>query len=219
MKTALITGSAKRIGKEIALHLAKQNYNIIIHHHTSKEEALELQKQIPNSQVVFGNLQHSDATRFILDQVKGQVDLLINNAAVFESDSLQNFTYTHFLKSMAINLYAPMSFTVEMQKRYESGIIINLLDAWAADHPSNFLSYCTSKNSLKEFTLQSCKQLKSGFRMNGILIGAALHKEGYPKDFFDNLQKQYPSSVQSICNAIDYIIQNRINGELVSAAN
>ncbi len=219
MKTALITGSAKRIGKEIALHLAKQNYNIIIHHHTSKEEAIALQKQIPNSQIVFGNLQHSDAARFVLDQANGNIDVLINNAAIFENDSLDNFTYDRFLKSMMINLYAPMSFTIEMQKRYKSGIIINLLDAWAADHPSNFLSYCTSKNSLKEFTLQGSKQLKNGFRMNGILIGAALYKEGYPKDFFDKLQKKYPSSVESICNAIDYIMKNDINGALLNAKN
>lgn len=216
MKTALITGAAKRIGKEIALHLAKQNYRIIIHHHTSKDEALELQKQIPNSQIVFGNLQHSDAARFILDQVDGKVDILINNAAIFENDSLDNFTYDRFLKSMMINLYAPMALTMEMQKRYEAGIIINLLDAWAADHPSNFLSYCTSKNSLKEFTLQGSKQLKKGFRMNGILIGAALHKEGYPKDIFVTLQKKYPSSPEGICKAVDYILSDiQINGELI----
>lgn len=216
MKTALITGAAKRIGKEIALHLAKQYYRIIIHHHTSKDEALELQKQIPNSQIVFGNLQHSDAARFILDQVDGKVDVLINNAAIFENDSLDNFTYDRFLKSMMINLYAPMALTMEMQKRYEAGIIINLLDAWASDHPNNFLSYCTSKNSLKEFTLQGSKQLKKGFRMNGILIGAALHKEGYPKDVFDKLQKKYPSSSEGICKAVDYILSDiQMNGELI----
>lgn len=219
MKTALITGSAKRIGKEIAMHLAKQNYNIIIHHHTSKEEALELQKQIPNSQVVFGNLQHADAARFILDQVNGNVDVLINNASIFENDSLSNFTYDVFVKSMMINLHAPMAFTTEMQKLYKSGVIINLLDAWAAGHPSNFLSYCISKNSLKEFTLQGSKQLKKGFRMNGILIGAALHKEGYPKEFFDKLYKKYPSSIESICKAIDYIITNTSNGMLIDTFN
>ncbi len=216
MKTALITGGAKRIGKEIALHLAQANYRVIIHHHTSKEEALELQKQIPNSQLVFGNLQHSDAARFILDQVDGKVDVLINNASIFENDSLENFTYDRFLKSMMINLYAPMSFTMEMQKRFDSGVIINMLDAWAADHPNNFLSYCMSKNSLREFTLQASKQLKEGFRINGILIGAALHKEGYPKEFFDNLQKKYPSSPEGICKAIDNILSdNQINGELI----
>jgi pteridine reductase len=216
MKTALITGSAKRIGREIALHLAKQNYRIIIHHHTSKDEALALHDEIPNSQIVFGNLQHSDAARFILDQVDGKVDILINNAAIFENDSLDNFTYDRFLKSMMINLYAPMALTMEMQKRYKSGVIINLLDLWAADHPNNFLSYCTSKNSLKEFTLQGAKQLKNNFRMNGILIGAALYKEDYPKEFFDNLQKKFPSSVEGICQAVDYILSdNQINGELV----
>ena len=216
MKTALITGSAKRIGKEIALHLAKQNYRIIIHHNTSKEEALELQKQVPNSQIVFGNLQHSDATKLILNQINGKVDILINNAAIFKNDSLDNFTYDYLLKSMMINLYAPMAFTMEMQKRYESGVIINLLDAWAADHPSNFLSYCISKNALKDFTIQGSKQLKDGFRMNGILIGAALHKEGYPKEFFDALQKKYPSSPEGICKAVDYILSDSdMNGEIV----
>ncbi len=216
MKTALITGGAKRIGKEIALHLANQNYRIIIHHHTSKDAAVDLQKQIPNSKVVFGNLQHSDAARFILDQAQGKVDVLINNAAIFENDSIHSFTYDIFLKSMMINLYAPMAFTMEMQKRYDSGVIINLLDLWAADHPNNFLSYCTSKNSLRDFTIQAAKQIKEGFRINGILIGAALYKEGYPKEFFDTLQKKYPSSPEGICKAIDYILSdNNVNGEIV----
>lgn len=216
MKTALITGSAKRIGKKIALYLAKQNYRIIIHHNTSQEEALELQKQIPNSQIIFGNLEQSDAAKLILDQINEKVDILINNAATFKNDSLDNFSYDHLLKAMTINLYAPMAFTMEMQKRYESGVIINLLDAWAADHPSNFLSYCISKNSLKEFTIQGSKQLRDGFRMNGILIGAALHKEGYPKEFFDALQKKYPSSPEGICKALDSILSDNVmNGEII----
>ena len=90
-KTALITGSSKRIGKELALHLAKQSWNLALHYNTSKGEALALRdylKAIYPKQVfkVFCcNLSDEIACESLISEVNeefGQIDLLINNAGI-----------------------------------------------------------------------------------------------------------------------------------------
>lgn len=216
MKTALITGAAKRIGKELAVHLSKQNYRVVIHYNTSKNEAEKIKESFPNTELVFGNLKHSDSARFVLDQIKGDVDVIINNAANFENDSVTNFTFDSFYQHMMINLHTPISFIHEAITRYESCSIINVLDSWAFDNPQNFLSYCVSKNSLRNATLQIAKQLKTGFRVNGISLGAAMHKDGYPKDVFEKLQEKYPTNIEDICKAVDNILSDEaMNGEII----
>jgi NAD(P)-dependent dehydrogenase (short-subunit alcohol dehydrogenase family) len=216
MQTALITGSAKRIGREIAIHLSKQGYRVVIHYNSSSNEAENLAKEITNSQIVFGNLKHSDSARFILDQIDGEVSIIINNAAHFSNDTIENFTFDSFYRHLMVNLHAPISFTHEVLNRYKSCVIINVLDSWAHDYPTNFISYCTSKNALWDFTKQVANQIPKEFRINGIALGAVMHKEGYPKDIYKKLSEQYPTKIEDICNAIDNILSDEdMNGEII----
>ncbi|MFI4983750.1 MAG: SDR family NAD(P)-dependent oxidoreductase [Rickettsiales bacterium] len=215
MQTALITGSAKRIGKELAVSLHSKGYSVILHYHTAKSEAEELSQAL-GCRVVFGNLANADSARFIFDQIEGQVDILINSAAHFQNDTLANFSADTFLKTIMINFNAPIALAREMISRHPSGVIINLLDAWAKEIKPKFLSYSISKNALEKFTKSAAPQLPPGFRMNGLLLGAALIKEQQNADIFKELQNKYPCTVEDICKAVEYVITNtELNGQII----
>lgn len=215
MQTALITGSAKRIGKELAVYLHSKGYKVILHYYTSRLEAEKLGKEL-GCQVVFGNLAHTDSARFIFDQISGPVDILINSAAHFQNDSLTNFNYDGFVKTMIINLHAPIALSRELLNRNQAGVIINLLDAWAKDVATKFLSYSISKNTLEQFTRSAAPQLPNGFRMNGLLLGVTLMKEGQNPEVFKELQNKYPCKLEDICKAVEYVITNtELNGQIL----
>ena len=89
-KTALITGSSKRIGKSIALSLAKKGYNIAIHYNKSKIEAEKVVNEIKflgvNAKSFKLNLEDINKVKFFFNSVTkyfNSVDLLINNASIF----------------------------------------------------------------------------------------------------------------------------------------
>lgn len=118
-RTALITGSAKRIGKELALHLAKQSWNLALHYNTSKGEAMALRdylKAIYPKQVfkVFCcNLSDEIACESLISEVNeefGQIDLLINNASVYSPSSIKETSVELLNEQMSVNFKAPFNF-------------------------------------------------------------------------------------------------------------
>jgi NAD(P)-dependent dehydrogenase (short-subunit alcohol dehydrogenase family) len=216
MKTALITGSAKRIGREIALHLAQKNYKIFIHYNTSLNEAEELQQLIPNSELICVDLKDKEAAKSILDQASSNINLLINNASIFQNDDKSNYSSEVSNSILQVNLLTPIKLIHELTVRQKSASIINMVDSWAQNNTTNFLSYCQSKNSLAQYTIQAASDLPKGFNINAISIGMALYKEGFPKEIYEELSKKYPSSVEGICKAIDSILSNEsLNGQIL----
>jgi len=216
MKIALITGSAKRIGRALALHLSAQHFEIYIHYHTSYKEAKELQKMIPNSKLICADLSKIDADKTVFEQIKKPIDLLINNASIFKSDSEEKFSPEISSQILQANLLTPIKLIHHLTKTQKSANIINIVDSWAQTNPVNFLSYSQSKNSLTQYTKQAADKLPKNFRINAISVGMALHKDGYPKDVFEELSKKYPSSVEGICNAVDSILSDEsMNGHII----
>jgi len=216
MKTALITNAAKRIGRELALHLSKQHFEIYIHYNNSNKEAKELQKMISNSKLICADLSKRDAEKTVFEQIKKPVDLLINNAAVFESDSKEKFSPEISSRILQVNLLTPIKLIHHLTITQKSANIINIVDSWAQTNPQNFLSYSQSKNSLAQYTQQAADKLPKDFRINAISVGMALHKDGYPKEVFEELSKKHPSSVEGICKAVDYILSDEsMNGHII----
>ena len=116
-KTALITGGAKRIGKSMALHLAKNNWNIAIQYNKSKEDVLKLKSEISDYNIKFlaykfnfeSNMNFKDFFKR-LNKDFGQIDLLINNASVFDFDTIESSDLKTFDSHINVNLKAPFSY-------------------------------------------------------------------------------------------------------------
>ena len=114
--TALITGSAHRIGREMAIFLAKNNYDIVIHYYNSKDSAIELANYLHKdfavrTAVIDGDLSDSNSLKKIADFMINNFpswNLLINNASIFHRSNFLDNLDDEFAKNMAIHLNAPV---------------------------------------------------------------------------------------------------------------
>ncbi|MFM7980132.1 MAG: SDR family NAD(P)-dependent oxidoreductase, partial [Candidatus Fonsibacter sp.] len=114
-KTVLITGAAKRIGENLALHFAKNGWNIAIHFNKSASSAKKLKNTIQSYGVdcitIKADLSNLNQVKNILRKIKkelGSLNCIINNASIFENDDILNFTDKSYQKHQNVNFLAPV---------------------------------------------------------------------------------------------------------------
>ena len=183
-KTILITGAAKRIGKEIALSFFKKGWDIVIHYNSSSEDALALademnSKRINSAVIVQANLDKADEIKKLADQTiskNGHIDALINNASTFYPTPIGSFSEDSWNALMGSNLKAPLFliqlFCEELKKN--RGFIINITDINVDKALVNYSIYLAAKSGLKTLTKSLAKELAPDIRVNAIAPGAIL---------------------------------------------
>lgn len=231
MLTAFITGGAQRIGREIVLHLAKNGWRIIFHFNTAINEARCLQEEasLYSSHVECLHIDFTDnidTFNILNSKIHTKIDLLINNAALFNQDNVFSTQYQTLHDHLQINTIAPViltNFFIKASANSENPNIINILDCNINDLSKNFMSYGISKNSLEYFTKIAAQDLAPNIRVNGISLGQTLRSA---KQKVDNFQRdveksllQKPVQIENILKTIDYIISNRnLTGEIIRLA-
>ena len=137
-KTILITGAAKRIGREIALSFFDKGWDIVIHYNSSKNDAQvladEMNARRDNSAIIAqANLDNADEVIKLVDQTlskNNRIDALVNNASTFYPTPIGNLSEDDWNLLMGSNLKAPLfliqSFLKELKKN--KGFIINITD-------------------------------------------------------------------------------------------
>ena len=184
---ALVTGAARRVGREISLTLARKGYQIAAHYHRSETEVATLVDEIISSggsATPFGaDLSEPGGAESLAERVlefSGPVDLLVNNASLWKPTSLNDLTADEFDRMLAINLRSPFLLALDLgraMKKCGSGQIINILD-WSVGRPyANFLAYGIAKAGLAEATRGLARALAPEVRVNGIAPGAVLLPE------------------------------------------
>ena len=175
---ALVTGSAKRIGRAIALELAAQDWNIIVHFNHSADEAEQVGEEIVDlgrkavlAQIDIANADHVAKLIPSLSAELGPITALVNNASLFEPDAKDPDGTLH----KAINADAPRLLSEAFVKQIPAngkGCIVNLLDGLPPDR--GFDHYNRSKQTLRAETLAAAKRFAPRVRVNGIAPGATL---------------------------------------------
>lgn len=221
-KVALVTGAAKRVGREIALVLAENGCHIVLHYHTSRKEALKTAAQIKKhgSQVI---LVKADVTKS--DQVKkavksavkafGKIDILVNNAAVFKRTPFPNISELDWDRHIDTNLKGPFLFCKEVTPqmlRRKSGKIINLAD-WAAVRPyRHYLPYCVSKAGVISLTKALAKTLAPHIQVNAVAPGPVMLPPGTTKKdkktIIDNVPLKKIGTPQDIAQAVLFLAKH-----------
>ena len=184
VKTALVTGGARRIGKALVEGLAEDGWAVAIHYGSSANAADELAGQINasgGSALTVGcDLAAPDAADTIMSSVHeglGPVSLLINSAALFEDDSATTVTAQSFDAHMALNLRAPVLLSRAFAEQLPQGVegnIINVIDQRVRRLNPRFLSYTTAKVGLWTVTRTLAQALAPRIRVNGIGPGPTL---------------------------------------------
>ena len=183
-KRILITGAAKRIGKEMALSFFNKGWGIVIHYNSSKEEAEALADQMNSERnnsamLVQANLDNANEVEMLVEKIlskNGSIDALINNASTFYPTPIGTFSEENWNALMGSNLKAPLfliqSFYKELEKN--KGFIINVTDINVDRALVNHSIYLAAKSGLQTLTKSLAKELAPNIRVNAIAPGAIL---------------------------------------------
>ena len=229
IKTALITGAAKRIGKAISFHLASQGWNIAIHYNSSETDARqfrdELSGQFPDQHFeIFGaNLSEIEEVESLLALVREKMpglDLLINNASVFEPALLEKTSTEFFDHQMNVNFRAPFILSRNFARMFASGVIVNFVDTRIVTNQPKFAAYTLSKKVLWEMTKMAALEFGPDIRVNAIAPGLTLPPEEKDENYLRNLAEKIamkrPGGLDPILKSVDYILNNDyLTGQLL----
>jgi len=186
-KVALITGAAKRIGRQTATELHAAGFKVVIHYNQSKAPAEDLLNQLNNTRPDSAKLLQTDLAD--MDQVNqmgksaillfGRIDVLVNNASSFYPTQVGTVSQEQWHNLMATNLQAPFfliqSLKDELAKRNAS--VINMVDIHADRPLLEYPVYCMAKAGLVMLTKSLSRELAPKIRVNGIAPGAILWHE------------------------------------------
>lgn len=182
-KNVLITGGARRIGRNLALSLARAGANVVIHHGHSPKEAQETKTLIEHLGgqayvIQFDLIDLKNIPHFMTQaEYFGPLNILINNAAIFEPLAWDTCDLSSWSRHMDINLTAPFLLSQVFAKRLpqgEIGRIVNILD-WRSLRPSaSHFAYSISKAALASLTQSLAVSLAPSIVVNGLALGAIL---------------------------------------------
>lgn len=181
-RRVLITGGARRLGRVMALAVARAGGTVLIHHGHSPEDATRTQADIQalggQAHVLQADLSDPAQASSLISQATafGPLYALVNSAAIFVPLSLQGTTLDDWERHLRVNLTAPFllsqAFAAHLGER--EGRIVNILD-WRALRPSaDHLPYTISKAALAALTRSLAVALAPRIPVNGIALGALL---------------------------------------------
>lgn len=228
MSWMFITGGARRIGRAIALDLAGRGYDLLIHYSHSEEEAKTLREEVTalgRECLLFQANFEEDLTP-LLDNVftpEREITAVINNASLYQKDTLKDGVLEEWNRHLSINLTAPYLIMQRYAKTSSSGQIINILDAQIASQKTQHFSYLLSKKALADLTQMAAIELGPKIRVNAVAPGWIIAPENLERseieisDYLQNLPLRRTGTTQEVCHAIRFLLENAyVTGEILS---
>jgi len=217
---ALVTGAARRIGRAIALDLARHGWDVAVHFHSSADRAATLVGEIEamgRRAVALGaDLQNEDEVVRLVPaagKALGPLTLLVNNASAFEMDRIDTATRESWDLHIETGLRAPLVLSQDFARQLPDkrhGNIINMLDQRIWKPTPYFLSYTVAKVGLWTLTRTLAQALAPRIRVNGIGPGPALPSARQSDEQFRRQCEAMPlgrgTTPEEICDAIRFIL-------------
>lgn len=202
-RRALITGGAKRLGRETALALGRGGAALAIHYHSSKAsaEALceELQGLGSKAFPLQADLSDPAAVEGLFSRAwegLGGMDFLVNNASIFPAGRLEETDIHEVHRNLQVNAWAPFILIREFWRRLRGsgarGSVVNLLDTRLVGGDLVHAAYHLSKATLGELTSLTALEFAPELQVNGVAPGAVLPPEELDEDYLNGLIKDLP---------------------------
>ncbi|MGY6704973.1 SDR family oxidoreductase [Roseinatronobacter sp.] len=194
MPKALVTGAAHRLGREMALYLAQRGHDVAIHYARSDVAARQLQADIMamgrKAVCVQADLLDEGALHNVVADaargLDGALSVLVNNASIFEDDSIASATRESWDRHMMTNLRAPFVLTQAFAAQcppaltdaagepVASGLVVNMIDQKVRKLTPQHMTYSIAKMGLWAFTRMAAQELGPQIRVNAIGPGPTL---------------------------------------------
>ena len=226
---ALVTGAARRIGRTIALELAKAGFDVAVHHNNSEADAAATVREIEalgrRAVALQADLTDEAAARRLIPEAAdrlGPLTLLVNNASVFEDDRVGGLTRDSWDKHIETNLRAPIVLAEEFAARAPDGsCIVNLLDQRVRKPDPRFFSYSLSRAGLWWATRTLAQALAPRIRVNGVGPGPTLPSiHQTPEEFADEAENtllQRPGDPAEVAKAVLYLVDAPlVTGQMIA---
>ena len=224
---ALVTGGAKRLGRASALALAEAGYDIVVHYNGSRSDADAACREIEalgrSAVAVQADLSDDDAAAGLIDAAGKPLRALVNCAAIFEHDALENFSRAALERHIAINASAPVRLIQAFARALPDdarGVVVNFLDFKLASPYPDHLSYTLSKYALMGATEVLARALAPRIRVNAVAPGYTLPSPGQAQADFDRLHAQTPlqygATPEDVGRAVAYLAMSpAITGQTI----
>ncbi len=216
----------------MALSLAQKGWDVALHFRNSESDAETTRQRIEKTGVVCrlfqANLERAqeavDMLRKVLKEFP-ELDLLVNNASVFDESPLATVDEEVFDRQFDVNFKSPFFMTQQYTKNCRSGHVVNILDTKIqSNRAGRFTAYNLSKKALMHLTQMSAIDLAPRFRVNAIAPGPVLKASHASEEEFQIRIQQTPLKLEipgsSIVSALNYLIENpNLTGEILYCDN
>ncbi|NEX63152.1 SDR family oxidoreductase [Noviherbaspirillum galbum] len=221
-KGVLVTGAAKRIGRVIALALARRGWHVAVHYHRSAAEAQATVDEIValgvRAAAVCCDLADEPAVKSLVPQAQAALGVplrgLVNNASLFSQDDPADMTLSSFDAHMHANVAAPVWLAQALHAAIPDdgrGAVVNLLDQKLFNMNPDFLSYTLSKAALQTATTMLAQALAPRLRVVGVAPGITLVSGDQTEEGFAKAHAKTPLGrsstpedvAETVCFAMD----------------
>lgn len=219
----LVTGAAKRIGRAIALDLARHGHDVAVHYRNSRSEALatvaEVAAQGGRAEAFQADLTEEAACAGLLDSVVarfGRVDAVVNNASTFDADTAASFSHQamerHWRANTAPAIILARALHAHLTRRGARGCVVNLLDQKLWNLNPDYFSYTLSKAALQTATVMLAQACAPRLRVCGVAPGVTLASEAMSAEQFAAAQRLTPlqlsSTPEDVARAVRFLIES-----------
>lgn len=217
---AVVTGAARRLGRALALTLARRGYGIILHYRTSAAEAVRTADEIralgiPVHLVCadLADVEQIPAIFAAVEAAGGNLAVLVNSAAVMRRADWRRLSPAAWDATLAVNLRAPFLLARQAAASMRSGgLIVNLTDVGARKTWTGYVDYVVSKAGLEALTRLLARALAPQVRVNAIAPGLVLPSDDFPPADWDALVGRTPMrravSPDEVAAALVFLLDN-----------
>ncbi|MFO7899156.1 MAG: SDR family oxidoreductase [Planctomycetota bacterium] len=226
-KTALVTGGAKRIGRAVAVALAAEGANVVIHYRRSGDEAEATADRLcelgADAWTISADLADPAEAAALFDRATdaaGPIDLLVNNAAIFEPGTLTDFNTADLARNVQINALAPLQLARGFADQGREGAIVNFLDTRVVAYDREHVAYHLSKRMLFSLTRMMALEFAPAVRVNAVAPGLILPPPGKDRAYLERMTSSNPlnrvGTLSQVTEAVLFLLANEfVTGQVI----
>ncbi len=229
-KTALVTGGARRVGRAISTALARAGANVVVNYRNSEAEAKQLVAELGaaghRARAVRADVSQAAAIRMLLEDIDGahgKLDILVNNASLFESAPIARIAEQDWRRVLDVNLTGPFLLSQAALPLLEKGAvanIVNMLDLSALQPWPSYAHHSVAKAGLLQLTRVMARALAPQIRVNAIAPGTVLPPDGYDGTAGDGTADRRvvapAGSPEDVIKALFYLLESEfVTGQIL----